>query len=204
MQGRELAILLNSLEGCKRILELGWGSGIIARGLKDAGKDVLVIEGSQAGCDAASSYGITSLHSLFEDYQTSFKHDAVIASFVLEHLADPMALLKRAHQWGKKLICVVGNANSYHRQLAVKMGIQPRLDSLSERDKLVGHYSVFDMKSINTLLSESGWIPQRFTGLMLKALPNSMLMKLPTEVIKAMCEIEVAPEVAANIMVECE
>ena len=47
---------------------------------------------------------------MFEDYTPPERFDCVIASFILEHVADPVALLKRIHGWTYRLIVVVGNA----------------------------------------------------------------------------------------------
>src|SRR5690349_5990001 len=97
MQEREVALLLERLKDCSSVIELGWGSGIVAKALKAAGKDVVVVEGSAENCAKAREAGITAYHALFENFMTGVQADAVIASFVLEHVEDPVALLKRAH-----------------------------------------------------------------------------------------------------------
>lgn len=200
MQEVEAAWIVEQTADCNTVLDLGWGSGIVARALKDAGRNVMVVEGSSEGCHVAyHHHGIRSLQCMFEDFSPNTRYDCVIASFILEHIRDPVGLLTRARQWSDKLVVVVGNANSYHRQIAVQMGIQTHLASLSARDKTVGHLYIFDLSDTRAMLHSAGWIPTAEKGLMLKTLPNSMLAKLDPAIIKAMCEIEVAPEVAANI-----
>lgn len=203
MQSVEAAYLIERLKGCKTVLDLGWGSGIVASALHHAGFKVTVIEGAEAFCEASKLQGVSVIHARFEEYTPETAYDAVIASFVLEHVAEPIRLLKRVRGWSRRLLAVVGNANSYHRQFAVQMGLQPRLNSLSWRDKQVGHYRVYDTQSLTTDLISSGWSPIHWHGLMLKPLPNSMLAHLPSDVIKAMCEAKVTYDVAANIVVEC-
>lgn len=204
MQERQCALLLNRLKSCQTVLELGYGAGIVTRALVKAGKQVTTVDGSGDLAKKARLDGAYGIHSMFEDFQTGTKFDCVIASFVLEHVEEPVQLLKRCRQWSNKLICVIGNANSYHRQLAVHMGLQKRLESLSERDKAVGHYRVFSEHTLTSDLIQAGWSPRHWKGIMFKPLPNSMLANLPRETIRAMCEIEVPHQVAANVMVCCE
>ena len=204
MQETEARWLIEQTVDCPRILDLGWGSGIVAKALHAAGRSVLVVEGSKANCAAAQAAGIPVVRALFENYTPAPDFDCVIASFVLEHVADPIALLKRCAEWAPRLIVVIGNAESWHRRLAVAMGLQPRLDTLSARDEAVGHYAVFDRRSMAGLLTDSGWRIMNMRGLMLKTLPNSMMVNFDERLIRAMCEIDVRPEDAANICFVCE
>ena len=204
MQETEARWLIAQTVDCRRILDLGWGSGIVAKALHAAGRDVCVVEGSAANCKLAREAGIPVVHSLFEKFDSYRDFDCVIASFILEHVADPVALLKRCREWAPRLIVVVGNANSYHRRLAVAMGLQPRTDTLSARDEAVGHYCVFDRYSIGGLLSDAGWRWMHHRGIMLKPLPNAMMTHFDERLIRAMCEADVEPKDAANIAITAE
>ena len=204
MQETEARWLVEQTAAYPRILDLGWGSGIVAKALHAAGRDVLVVEGSEANCKAARAAGIPVVKALFEDYTPAPDFDCVIASFVLEHVADPVALLKRCAEWAPRLIVVIGNANSYHRRLAVAMGLQPRTDTLSARDHAVGHYCVYDRHTIAEQLAEAGWRWMHHRGIMLKPLPNAMMTHFDERLIRAMCDIEIAPQDAANIGIVCE
>ena len=199
MQKVETAWIVNAIPHAKKVLELGHGSGIVATALRDAGKEVTIVEGAAEYIGKID--GVQYVHSMFEDFEPIGGYDCVIASFVLEHVADPVALLKRATRWAPILIAVVGNAESWHRRLAVEMGIQPALESLSARDHAVGHYRVYDRKTIHVDLSDGGWDVKYTTGIMFKPLPNSMLVGLDKNLIRAMCEISVSPMQAANIAI---
>lgn len=201
MQQVEARWLVEQTADCPRILDLGWGSGIVAKALQAAGRSVCVVEGAEESCNAAERLGFTVARSMFENYAPHREFDCVIASFVLEHVADPVALLKRCREWAPKLIAVVGNAESWHRRLAVQMGIQPRLDTLSARDYAVGHYVVFDADTIDATLCLSKWKPVAVKGLMFKPLPNAMMTHFDERLIRAMCEADVRPRDAANIAV---
>ena len=201
----EIPWLIEQTRETPNIIDLGWGSGLVARALGEAGRSVRLVEGSKAACNEARQYkGIDAACAMFEDYTPTYAADVVIASFVLEHVADPVALLKRCAQWAPRLIAVIGNAESWHRRLAVAMGLQPRLDTLSARDEAVGHYCVYDRHSIAAQLSEAGWRIKSMKGIMLKALPNSMMTHFDERLIRAMCEADVEPRDAANIAIVAE
>lgn len=204
MQETECKWLVEQTKDCRSILDLGFGNGITCRAFAEAGRQVTMVDGSVEFCAEASMIpGVQAVHSMFEDYTPVGRFDCVIASFVLEHIPEPRKLLARARKWSNRLIVVVGNANSYHRQLAVKMGLQQRLDSLSQRDIAVGHYFVYSRQGIYNDLLATGWIPHSERGIMLKPLPNSILQTLDPRVIRAMCELDVPPDVAANVGIVC-
>ena len=201
----EIPWLLAQTEGYNNIIDLGFGSGLVCRALGEAGKQVRMVDGSKTACKKARQYkGVDAVCSMFEAYEPTFKADVVIASFVLEHVADPVALLKRCAQWAPRLIAVIGNAESWHRRLAVAMGLQPRLDTLSARDEAVGHYCVYTRHEIAAQLAEAGWRIKAMKGIQLKPLPNAMMTHFDERLIRAMCEAEVEPRDAANIGISCE
>lgn len=206
MQQVEAEWIFSQLSTSRYVLELGYGAGIITRDLIAGKKEVFVVDGSREFCDRAHRDGASVSHSMFEDFNLgdARKFDAVIASFVLEHVEDPVVLLEKCHQWADRLIVVAGNANSYHRQLAVKMGLQPTIYSLSQRDHQVGHHRVYDWAILCSHLHVAGWSPVTWKGIMLKPLPNSMLAKFDPALIQAMCELDVPFEAAANMAVVCE
>lgn len=216
MQETEAAWIVEQTAECRTVLDLGWGSGIVAKALNKAGKQIVVVDGARESCHIAwEHHGIVSYHAMFEDFvigteKFSREFDCVIASFILEHVADPVALLKRMTAWAPKLIAVIGNAGSWHRRIAVEMGLQPRLDTLSARDHKVGHHRVYslggdkDAANIFADLRAGGWHAREMKGLMLKPLPNSMMMHFDERLIRAICSIEVAPKDAANVGIICE
>lgn len=204
MQEQEARWLVDQTTYSPRVLDLGFGSGIVAKALQAAGRDVCVVEGAGHSCNEMAMTGIPFVKSLFENYTPHRDFDCVIASFVLEHVADPVELLRRCAQWAPKLLAVVGNAASWHRRLAVKMGMQPLLHTLSPRDHAVGHYRVYDMQTITRDLSLAGWKIVGVKGFMFKPLPNAMMTHFDERLLRAMCEIHIEPRDAANIGFVCE
>lgn len=205
MQEIEARWLIEQTQGCASVLELGFGSGIVTKALANAGRRVTVVDGSaELIAECSTIPCVVSVRSMFEDYEPKENFDCVIASFILEHVEDPVALLKRVRGWTEKLIVVIGNAESWHRRIAVQMGLQARLDSLSERDRIVGHHRVYDEAGIVGELVKAGWHPKvPYKGLMFKPLPNSMLAQLDRNLIRAMCEVEVFSTMAANVGIVC-
>jgi trans-aconitate methyltransferase len=146
-------------------------------------------------------------HELFEAFTPAEQYDVILATHVLEHVDEPVALLKSMKAWlkpGGIIIVIVPNKDSIHRRLAVKMGLQPRLDTLGQRDLLVGHQRVYGLDTLRQDLEEAGYCVNHQTGFFLKVLPNSMMKGYSPELIKALNEIseDLAPDLLANIGVE--
>lgn len=209
MQEVEARVLVAATEGCRTVLDLGYGSGIVAKALQAAGRSVTVVEGAMEFANIATHYVDSVIHDTFETFHIAEQYDCIIASFVLEHMADPVAVLQRLRAYSERLIVVVGNANSYHRQLAVQAGLQETIYSLSERDHAVGHYRVYDYASLMHDLELGGWSldfdakPNPWQGIMFKPLNNARLALLPPEIVRAMCEMPIEAEYAANLVLQC-
>jgi 2-polyprenyl-3-methyl-5-hydroxy-6-metoxy-1,4-benzoquinol methylase len=193
-----------------RVLELGYGDGIVTQALLKAGVELTILEGASELVKVARKEHpeLNCLHTLFESYtpEPDQEFDLVIASHVLEHVDDPALLLQHIYQWltnGGQLIAAVPNKNSVHRQLAVLMGLQPELDSLSNRDLIVGHQRVFSLQSLEQLIRSANFEIKDSAGFFLKVLPNSMMLDYSMELLRALNSISPAmpKELLANIAV---
>ena len=152
--------LLSHVKPSMRVLELGYGDGLVTQALLQAGVELTVLEGASGLVKVARKEHpkLNCVHTLFESYtpEADQHFDLVLASHVLEHVDNPALLLQRIHHWLSdegQLIAVVPNKNSVHRQLAVLMGLQPELDTLSKRDLMVGHQRVFSLQSLESLIT---------------------------------------------------
>jgi 2-polyprenyl-3-methyl-5-hydroxy-6-metoxy-1,4-benzoquinol methylase len=185
----------SQLRAGSRVLEMGYGEGNITRQLLEAGMQVDIVEGSQLLAQSASDTykgAVNVHHALFAEFSTSGHYDAILATNILEHVDDPVDTLGYIHQWcddDTRVIITVPNAESVHRRLAVLMGIQPQLDTLSPRDQLVGHLRVYTFSQLTQAVQDAGFEIVGQRGFLLKVLPNAMLKDLPNDLIQALYEI---------------
>ncbi len=204
MQIYEAEWIRRNLRYDSNALDLGYGSGIVCKELAKFGIRVTVVDGSSEFVKKANSIPfVFGVHSMFEEFAALERYDCVIASFILEHIKDPVELLKRCHHWSDKLIVVVGNANSIHRQVGVEMGLQPDIYSLSARDHAVGHYMVYDYPLLLNHLDQAGWEVKETEGFFVKPLNNARMKDWEPELIHALNRVKVPPELSANIGVVC-
>lgn len=205
----ELEWVKSKIQPKSAVLELGFGDGITFRNLAPY-CDLSVVDGSKLIISEArkvkEEIGTNSIiyESYFEDFEPGITYDCIFASHVLEHVVNPELIISKIDQWLKpdgKAIIIVPNSESLHRRLATLMGIQARLDSLSERDHLVGHLRVFNLAELESLLKQNGWNIQERRGFFLKPLANSQMINFDRNLIRAMCEItdEIPAELCANI-----
>lgn len=81
--------------------------------------------------------------------------DLVLVSGVVHETSAPEALLRAALAWlrpGGHLLVSVPNADSFHRLLAVQMGLIGRPDTLGERNRLLGQPTVYDAAGLRRLV----------------------------------------------------
>jgi 2-polyprenyl-3-methyl-5-hydroxy-6-metoxy-1,4-benzoquinol methylase len=160
-------------------LELGSAEGEMTRLLLPHFQSLTVVDG--AGDLLARIPNAPSLHkvrSLFEEFQPALRFDTIVMEHVLEHVADPVALLRRAGTWlaprGRVLVGVP-NANSIHRLAAVKMGLLTHPGQLNERDLQLGHRRVYTTDSLRTHIEAGGLHIAERGGVFLKPLSNSQI-----------------------------
>lgn len=207
-QRLSLPRVLQSLGDASRVLEMGFGTGLITGALLDRGIRAEVVEGSPTLRDMAlTRHGDQELvvHlAMFEEFEPADPYDAVLALHVLEHVDDPQAMLRRVSSWlapGGSLVVVTPNRQSIHRNLAVRMGLQQEVDDLSARDRLVGHQRVYGLDTLREELQRGGFEVDDEFGYFLKTLPNSMMLEYPIGLLEALNLIsdEIPPHLLANI-----
>lgn len=209
----ELGLLriVEALDGCERVLEMGYGTGMTTRVLRDRGVAIEVVEGSPVLVETARGRhpGLVVHEAMFETFAPGPVFDAVLALFVAEHVDDPVALFRTAAQWlrpGGRLVVAVPNAGSIHRRLAVRMGLQEQLDSFSDRDRLLGHQRVYELPRLRADAEAAGLRVADQFGWFLKTVPFSMMLDYPRELIVALDEVspDLPAELLANIAVVAE
>jgi SAM-dependent methyltransferase len=204
--------------GARSLLSLGIGHGVVGeavlRGLAGRLERYVIVEGSAALvarflADHDVPGQVHVVQALFEEFEPGRPVDAVEMGFVLEHAADPAALLGRYTSFLNprgRMIVVVPNARSLHRLVGHAAGLLDDLYRLSPQDVALGHRRYFDRDSIRGLVEGAGLRVLREEGLFLKVLTTDQLrsLGLPPEVMRGFFEVGVVfPEIANAIYLEC-
>jgi len=205
-QQHSIPMIIDALGPVERILEMGYGTGLITRELLAANVPVEVVEGSPALRDHAMAEhpGLTVHLGMFESFVPDEPYDAVLALHVLEHVDRPGDLLSHITSWvkpGGLVVAVTPNARSIHRMLGVAMGLQDNLDDLSERDHLVGHQRVYDLAWLSEEMTSAGLELVSDFGYFVKPLANSQMLGWSRAVLDGLNAIsdQVPTDLCANI-----
>ena len=189
-------------------LELGPAEGEMTGALVEHFDKVTAVEGSElfAKGIAERHPEVTVHNSLFEDFDTDERFDAVVIGHVLEHVDDPVWLLSRARDWLKddgRVYAAVPNARSLHRQAAVIMGLLPHEHAFSDQDRHNGHRRVYNPETLRADVIAAGLKVEVFGGYWLKPLSNAQIeASWSEELIDAYMALgERYPDIAAEIYV---
>jgi len=189
-------------------LELGPAEGLMTDELARHFSALTVVEGAAPFCENLRKRhpSVKVVHSLFEDYRPEGTFDNIVLGHVLEHVADPVALLRKVAGWlapNSRVFAAVPNARSIHRQMAVLMGILESEHSLNATDLHHGHRRVYDPESLRGDFLKAGLRAEVFGGYWLKPLSNAQLDATWDEpmLLAAMEVGERYPDVAAEIYV---
>lgn len=191
------------------LLEMGPAEGVMTDLLVTTEMDMTVIEGSSIFCDDLRKRhpGIEVVHTLFEEYEPTKTFDNIILGHVLEHVQDPVDILKRAQKWltpgSGKLFAAVPNARSLHRQAAVVMNLLEAEDALNEMDIHHGHRRVFNPESFRNCFYQAGLNVDVFGGYWMKPVSNKQIEEHWTpEMLNAFMQLgERYPDIAGEIYV---
>ena len=200
--------LLKLVKPGMQVLELGYGDGLVTSALAKSGCELTLLEGSSILAELAKQKhpNITCIYTFFEQYVPVKPFNLILAAHVLEHLDDPVKMLKIMSPWLSNdgvLVIVVPNQNSLHRKLAVSMGLQPKLDTLSKRDLMVGHQRVYTLEQLVNHVENANFKIINKTGFFVKMLPNSMMLEFSRELLWAMNSLasDVPVELTANLAI---
>lgn len=175
----------------KRCLELGCADGAMTEHLLDDFETVVAVDGASEYCELVrsrlSSDRLDVICSLFEDFRPERQADTIIMAHVLEHVKDPVKILQRAESWMRddgRIIIIVPNGNSLHRQVAVEMGLLQRPDEIDDHDEELGHRRVYLPDELRDHITQSGLKLRNMGGVALKPLTNSQMNELLDEEIQ--------------------
>ena len=192
----------------RRILEMGPAEGVMTEVLATADCKLTIVEGSALFCESLRRRfpNVKIVHSLFEDFQPVDVFDTIVLGHVLEHVEDPVGVLRLVRQWlapGGVVFGAVPNARSLHRQAAVVMGMLAQEDALNEVDRYHGHRRVFNPESFRGVFIAAGLRVDVFGGYWLKPISNKQLEMTWTQpMLDAFMQLgERYPDIAGEIYV---
>lgn len=190
------------------ILELGPAEGIMTETLIEYSKTLTLVEGSSYFCEQLKEKYPEAIviNSLFEELSLSSKYDFIVLGHVLEHVDDPVLILKKIKDYlnpGGRIISIVPNSHSIHRQAAVIMGLLHKEDSMSEKDIYHGHRRVYNMSVLKNHFLLAGLNIEKSGGFWLKPLSDRQIEESWTqEMIDAFFKLgEEYPSISAEIYI---
>jgi 2-polyprenyl-3-methyl-5-hydroxy-6-metoxy-1,4-benzoquinol methylase len=161
------------------LLELGSFKGHFTQRLQTRFNDLTCVEASSDAMEEAKRRvggGVVFINALFEQVSLPKRYDNIILTHVLEHLDDPVVVLKRINdEWlapGGRLFLVCPNANAPSRQIAVKMGLITHNAAVTPAEAEHGHRCTYSLDTLERDAMTAGLDVVYRSGIFFKALAN--------------------------------
>jgi 2-polyprenyl-3-methyl-5-hydroxy-6-metoxy-1,4-benzoquinol methylase len=155
------------------------------------------------------------IHSLFETATLPRRYDNIVLTHVLEHLDDPVRVLKRINdEWlaeGGRFFLVCPNANAPSRQIAVKMGLISHNAAVTSAEAEHGHLITYSLDTLERDVVASGLKVIHRSGIFFKALANFQWDQLlqtgivSPEYLEGCYQLgQIYPDLCSSIFLLCE
>jgi 2-polyprenyl-3-methyl-5-hydroxy-6-metoxy-1,4-benzoquinol methylase len=167
-----------------KALEMGCYTGDVTEMIAERYVDLTVIEASEelvAAARARLGRRAAFVHGTFETVDLSERYDAVFLIHTLEHLDDPVLVLRRVNNWltdRGRLFVVVPNANAPSRQIAVQMGLIPFNSAVTDDERRHGHRKTYSLDTLEREVLDAGLQIVHRGGVFFKPLANYQFDKL--------------------------
>ena len=199
-------------------LELGSFMGNFTRRFLPHFDDITCVEASdEAIAVAKKEFGtkVKFVNSLFETATLPTKYDNIILTHVLEHIDDPVKVLKRINdEWLSdtgRFFLVCPNANAPSRQIAVKMGLITHNAAVTPAEKEHGHMITYSLDTLERDAKAAGLNVVHRSGIFFKALANFQWDRLlntdiiSEEYLQGCFQLgQVYPDLCSSIFLMCE
>lgn len=200
------------------LLELGSHTGNFTRRFLAIFKDITCVEASAEALRAAKKeFGdkVKFINSPFETAVLPAKYDNIMLTHVLEHLDNPVAVLKRINdEWlsgAGRLFLVCPNANAPSRQIAVKMGLISHNTAVTPSEAEHGHKITYTLDTLERDAKAAGLKVTHRSGIFFKALANFQWDRLlgtdiiSPEYLEGCYQLgQEYPDLCASIFLVCE
>ena len=200
-----------------RALEMGCYLGDVTEMLAERYTDLTVVEASGELASAAQKrLGARArfLQGMFETIDVTEHFDAIFLMHTLEHLDDPVQVLRRAGGWlndSGRLFVVVPNANAPSRQIAVQMGLIPFNSAVTDAEREHGHRRTYSLDTLERDVVGAGLRIVHRGGVFFKPLANYQFDKLAGGDVVSDAYLEGCyrlgmhyPDLCASIYVVCD
>ena len=161
------------------LLELGSFKGDFTKKFLPCFDDITCVEASDVAIEEAKKKlgdRVTFVNSLFEKAVLPKRYDNIVLTHVLEHLDDPILVLKRINnEWladGGRFFLVCPNANAPSRQIAVKMGVITHNAAVTPSEAAHGHRCTYSLDTLERDAVAAGLKVVHRSGIFFKALAN--------------------------------
>ena len=167
----------------KTMLEIGPADGMMTKLLIPDFEQLYVLDAVREFVRKAKLLDkkVVGFVDLVEEFKTDLRFDNIIISHVLEHVEDPVLVLKKCSDWLNpqgRIHIVVPNANSFHRQIGVQMGLLEKSTDLNDLDKKIGHRRVYDRSSLDRDIRTAKLQTLAQGSMFIKFLSNSQMQGL--------------------------
>lgn len=199
-------------KGASSLLELGLGHGITANVFQNHFERHVVVDASPAVIEnyrqRYPESKVEIIESYFEEFYTSELFDVIVFGFVLEHVDDPIKILKHFRKFlapGGRIFVTVPNSEVLNRRLGHLAGMLSDIEELSDHDRLLGHKRYYSVKSLREDIKASGYEVARLEGIYLKPLTTKQMLSLNLNerIIDALCVVAIDyPELSCGIFAE--
>jgi 2-polyprenyl-3-methyl-5-hydroxy-6-metoxy-1,4-benzoquinol methylase len=200
------------------LLELGSFEGEFTRRLLAQFDDVTCVEASDAALEVARRAlgGKARLvHGLLGDVALPGRYDNIVLTHVLEHVDDPVAVLRRINdEWlkpGGRAFVACPNAHAPSRQIAVKMGLISHNEAVTPDEAAQGHRRTYALDTLERDCVAAGLTIVHRSGVFFKALANFQFDRLLETDIVSEGYLEgcyqlgqIYPDLCSSIFVVCE
>ncbi len=162
------------------VLELGSFQGAFTERLRKRFNKIVCVEASDGAITIAkqkqSLRDVKFIHSTFETVNLDTTYHNIIMTHVLEHLDDPVAVLKRVNnEWLTKhgrFFVACPNANAPSRQIAVNMGLISHNTAITSAEAEHGHKITYTLDTLERDAKDAGLKVIHRGGIFFKALAN--------------------------------
>lgn len=200
------------------LLELGSFKGDFTKRLLSRFDDVTCVEASEVAIEEAKRKlggKARFVKSPVESANLPKRYDNIVLTHVLEHLDDPVRVLKRVNdEWlaeTGRLFLVCPNANAPSRQIAVKMGLIGHNAAVTPAESEHGHRRTYALDTLERDAARAGLTVVHRSGIFFKALANFQWDKLlktdivSTEYLDGCYRLgQDYPDLCASVFLMCE